>query len=32
MMAIRSADQENSKPLPKVGTRAAATQVPAKMI
>ena len=30
MMAIRSAVQENTRPLAKVGTRAAATQVPAK--
>ena len=28
-IAIRSADQENSRPLPKVGTSAAATQVAA---
>src|SRR5581483_3411313 len=32
MMAMRSADQENNKPLPKVGTSEAATQVPAKMM
>ncbi len=32
MMAIRSADQENNSPLPKVGTSEAATQVPAKMM
>ena len=32
IMAIRSADQENSKPLRKVGTSEAATQVPAKMM
>ena len=32
MMAIRSADQENNNPLPKVGTSDAATQVPAKMM
>ena len=31
IMAIRSADQENNRPLPKVGTSDAATQVPAKM-
>ena len=30
MMAIRSADQENSRPVAKVGTSAAATQVAAK--
>ena len=29
MMAIRSADQENSSPVRKVGTSEAATQVPA---
>ena len=32
MMAIRSADQENNNPVPKVGTSDAATQVPAKMM
>ena len=32
MMAMRSADQENSKPLRKVGTSEAATQVPTKMM
>ena len=31
MMAMRSADQENIKPVAKVGTSAAATQVAAKM-
>ena len=30
MMAIRSADQENMRPMRKVGTSEAATQVPAK--
>ena len=29
MMAMRSADQENKSPLPKVGTSEVATQVPA---
>ena len=32
MMAMRSADQENNKPLRNVGTSEAATQVPAKMM
>ena len=31
MMAMRSADQENSRPVRKVGTSDAATQVAAKM-
>ena len=31
MMAMRSADQENIKPVAKVGTSAAPTQVAAKM-
>ncbi len=31
MMAMRSADQENKSPAPKVGTKDAATQVAAKM-
>ena len=31
MMAIRSADQLNSRPVAKVGTSAAATQVAAKI-
>ena len=31
MMAMRSADQENIRPSAKVGTRAAATQVAAKI-
>ena len=31
MMTMRSADQENIRPVPKVGTNAAATQVAAKI-
>ena len=31
MMTMRSADQENIRPVPNVGTRAAATQVAAKI-
>ena len=31
MMAMRSADQENIRPVAKVGTSEAATQVAAKM-
>ena len=31
MMAMKSADQENRRPVPKVGTSDAATQVAAKM-